>query len=120
MTEQQLLLLRDCLRRVDGAFVVWVLDRRSLVGALEGAHHVLFLAGDHDDVAVPWHLEDIVAMVGHRHKLGQGQIPEDGIVWQADVGDVKVDELSVVVVALSKGDREAYLFYRGGGAVSNS
>ena len=58
--------------------------------------------------------------MGHRHELGQGWIPEDGIVWQADVGDVKVDELGVVVVALSKGDKEADLPYRGSGAVSDS
>ena len=87
---------------------------------LEGAHRILLFAGDCDDSAASWHLEDIVAMVGHRHKLGQGQIPEDGIVWQADVGDVEVDELSVVVVVLSEGDREANLPYRGGGAVGPS
>ena len=59
-------------------------------------------------------------MVGHCHELGQCWISEYGIVWQADVGDVEVDELGVVVVALSEGDREADLPYRGGGAVSNS
>ena len=59
-------------------------------------------------------------MMGHRHELGQGWILEDGIIWQADVGDVEVDKLGVVVVALSEGDREADLPYRGGGAVSNS
>ena len=59
-------------------------------------------------------------MVRDRHELGQGWIPEDGIVWQADVGDVEVDERGVVVVVLSEADREADLPYRGGGAVSNS
>ena len=59
-------------------------------------------------------------MMGHRHKLGQGWIPKDGIVWQADVGDVEVDELGVVVVALPEGDWEADLPYRGGGAVGYS
>ena len=59
-------------------------------------------------------------MVGHCHELGQGWIPEDGIVRQVDVGDVEVDELGVVVVVLSEGDREAYLPSRGGGTVSNS
>ena len=72
LAEQLLLLLGDNLRRVDGAFVVWVLDRRNLVGALERAHYVLLLAGDRDDVAVPWHLENILAMMGHCHELGQG------------------------------------------------
>ena len=59
-------------------------------------------------------------MVCHCHELGQGRIPEDGIVWQTDVGDVEVDELGVVVVALSEGDREADLPYRGGGTIGNS
>ena len=59
-------------------------------------------------------------MAGHRHELGQGRIPEDGIVWQTDVSNVEVDELGVVVVALPEGDKEADLPYWGGGAVSNS
>ena len=70
MAKQLLLLLGDCLRRVDSAFVVWVLDRRSLVGALERAHRILLLAGDRDDAAASWHLEDVVAMMGHSHELG--------------------------------------------------
>ena len=37
-------------------------------------------AGDRDDSAASWHLEDVVAVVGHCHELGQGWIPEDGIV----------------------------------------
>ena len=53
-------------------------------------------------------------MVSHRHKLGQGWIPEDGVVRQANEGDVKVDELSMIVFVLSEGDREADLPYRGG------
>ena len=115
-----LLLLGDNLRRVYGAFVIGVLDCCSLVGAVERAHCVLLLAGDRDDVTVPWHLEDIVTMMSHHHDLGQGWIPKDGIVRKADVGDVEVDELSAVVVALAEGDREADLPYRGGGTVSNS
>ena len=59
-------------------------------------------------------------MVSHCHELGQGWVPEDGIVWQANVGNVKVDELGTVVLALSESDREANLPYRSGGAVSDS
>ena len=59
-------------------------------------------------------------MVGDRHELGQGRIPEDGVVWQTDVGDVKVDELGAVVVAFSEGDREADLPYRHGGTIGHS
>ena len=59
-------------------------------------------------------------MMSHCHELGQGWVPEDGVVWQMDVGDVKVDELDAVVVALSKGDREADLPYRDGGTISDS
>ena len=59
-------------------------------------------------------------MMGHCHELGQGWILEDGIVRQADVGDVKVDELGVVVVARAEGDRQADLPYRCGGGVGHS
>ena len=48
-------------------------------------------------------------MVSHGHELGQRWVPKDGVVWQADVGDVEVDELDAVVVALSEGDWEADL-----------
>ena len=59
-------------------------------------------------------------MVSHCHELGKGWIPEDGIVWQVNVGNVKVNELGTVVLALSKGDRAADLPYRGGGTISDS
>ena len=76
-----------------------------------------FLHRDGDDSTASWHLEDIVPMVRHCHELGQGWVPEDGVVWQTDVGDVEVDELGAVVVAFSEGDWEADLTYQGGGAV---
>ena len=41
-------------------------------------------------------------MMGHGHELGESWVPKDGVVRQANVGDVKVDELSVVVVAARK------------------
>ena len=59
-------------------------------------------------------------MVGDCPEFGQRWVPEDGIVRQTDVGDIKVDELGVVVVALTEGDREANLPYRGGRAISHS
>ena len=46
-------------------------------------------------------------MVSRHHELGKGRVPKDGIVREADVGDVEVDELGVVVVTLAEGDREA-------------
>ena len=67
-------------------------------GTLEGAHRVSFFAGDRDDSAASSHLEDVVAVVGHCHELGQGWIPEDGIVWQTDVRDVEVDEFGALVL----------------------
>ena len=59
-------------------------------------------------------------MMGHRHELGQGWVPEDGVVWQVDVRDIKVDEIGAVVVALPEGDRQADLPYQCGGTVSHS
>ena len=59
-------------------------------------------------------------MMGHRHELGQGWIPKDGIVRQADVCDVEVDELGAVILALPKGNRQADLPYWCGQTVSHS
>ena len=89
-------------------------------GTLEGAYRISFFARDYDDSATSWHLEDVVAVMGYCHELGQGWIPKDGIVRQVDVGDIEVDDLGAVVVALSEGVREADLPYHGGGTVSNS
>ena len=58
--------------------------------------------------------------MGDCHVLGQGRIPEGGVVQQADVRDVEVDELGAVVLALSEGDRQADLPYRCGGTVGHS
>ena len=41
-------------------------------------------------------------MVSCCHELGEGRIPEDGIVWEADVGDVEVDQLGAVVLRVPK------------------
>ena len=102
------------------ALTIGIVDCCSLEGTLEGAHHVSFFARDCDDSAAPWHLEDVVAVMGHRHELGQGWISEDGIVWQVDVGDIKVDEFGAVVVASSEGNGEADLPDQGSGAVGHS
>ena len=59
-------------------------------------------------------------MVSHCHELGQGWISKDGIVWQENVGNVEVNELDTVVLALPKGDREADLPYRDSGTISDS
>ena len=47
-------------------------------------------------------------------------VPKDGVVRQANVSNVEVDELSVVVVACPEGDREADLPNRDRGAVDDS
>ena len=99
---------------------VEIIDSCSSEGTLEGAHRISFFARNCDDYAASRHLEDIVAVMGHRHELGQGRISKDGILRQADVGDVEVDELGVVVVALAEGDRQADLPYWSGGAVGHS
>ena len=59
-------------------------------------------------------------MMSHDHELGQSWVPEDGIVRQADVRDVKVNELSAVVVVRPEGDREADLPNWNRGAVGDS
>ena len=89
-------------------------------GVLEGAHHISFFTGDCDDSAASWHLEDVVAVVSHGHELVQRWVPKDGVVRQANVSDVEVDELDAVVVACPEGDREADLPNRDRGAVDDS
>ena len=59
-------------------------------------------------------------MVSHCHELGQGWVPEDGILWQANVGNVEVNEVGAVVVALPKGDWKANLPYQNSGTISDS
>ena len=59
-------------------------------------------------------------MVSHCHELGQGWVLEHGIVRQANVGDVEVNELGAVFAALPKGDRKANLPYQNGGTISDS
>ena len=54
-------------------------------------------------------------MMGHGHELGQGWVPEIGIVLQANVSDVEVNELGAVVVTLPEGNRKANLPYRNSG-----
>ena len=76
---QLLLLLWDDLTRAL-TLAVGVIDCCSLEGTLEGAHCISFFTWNHDDPAVSRHLEDIVAVMGHGHELGQGWVPEDGIV----------------------------------------
>ena len=59
-------------------------------------------------------------MMSHDHELGESWVAKDGVVWHANVGDVEVDELGVVVVAPTEGDREADLPDWGGGTIGYS
>ena len=59
-------------------------------------------------------------MVSYGHELGQRWVPKDGVVRQANVSDVEVDELGAVVVACPEGDKEADLPNRDRGAVDDS
>ena len=59
-------------------------------------------------------------MMSHSHELGESWVAKDGVVRQANVGDVKVDELGAVVVARPEGDWEADLPNRNCGAIGDS
>ena len=50
-------------------------NSRAVKGTLEGAHHILLIAGDRDDAAAPWHLEYIVAMVAAAMNLARAGYP---------------------------------------------
>ena len=58
--------------------------------------------------------------MSHDHELGQSWVPEDGIVRQANVRDVKVNELGAVVVTLPGGNRKADLPYPNCGTIGDS
>ena len=77
-------------------------------------------SGYHDNALGSRHLHLEISIVWHRHELGQSRISEDCIVGQTDVGDVKVDELDAVVVALPEGDWKANLPYWNSGTISDS
>ena len=100
--------------------MIWVFDCRGLKSTLERTDCIPLLTRHRDDSAASWHLEDIVVVMSHCHELGQSWVLEDGIVRQANVGDVEVNELGAVVVVLPKGDREANLPYQNGGTISDS
>ena len=59
-------------------------------------------------------------MVSHCHELGQGWVPEDGVVWQVDVSDIEVDDLGAVVVVLPEGDRKGNLHNWNSGTIGDS
>ena len=59
-------------------------------------------------------------MVIHCHELGQGRIPEDGVVWQANVSDIEVNEFGAVIVALPKGDGKTNLPYQNSSTICDS
>ena len=54
------------------------------------------------------------------HELGQSRVPENGVVREADAGDVEVDQLGAVVVARAEGDGEVDLPQGAGGTATNS
>ena len=100
--------------------MTWVFDYRGLEGTLKRTHCIPFLTRYCDDSTASWHLEDIVAVMSHCHELGQSWVPEDGIVWQADVGDVEVNELGAVIVVLPKSYGKTNLPYWNSGTISGS
>ena len=53
-------------------------------------------------------------MVSHCHELGEGRIPDDGVARETNLGDVEVDELDAVVVALAEGDWQTNLSWTNG------
>ena len=59
-------------------------------------------------------------MMSHGHELGQGWVPEDGIVRQANVSDIEVNELGAVLVALPEGNMKADLPYQNRETISDS
>ena len=58
--------------------------------------------------------------MGCCHKLGQSWVPEDGVVREADVGDVEVDQLNAVVVVGADGHGKEDMPQGTGGTASDA
>ena len=59
-------------------------------------------------------------MVSYGHELRQRWVPKDGVVRQANMSDIEVDELGAVVVVLPEGDRKANLPNWNSGTIGDS
>ena len=90
------------------------MHRSGLEGELERQQSLLGIPNYGEDVLAPGHLHEVVGRMGRYHELGQSWVPKDGVVWEADVGDVEADQLGAVVVACAEGDGEADLPQRVG------
>ena len=65
---------------------------------------------DREDPFWSWHLQKKIRVVGDRHELGKGGSSQDGMVGGLKLGELKVDVLGAVVVAIvvssAEGDRQ--------------
>ena len=74
----------------------------------------------HEDSAATWNHHEVVGRVSCCHELGQGRVAEDGVVREADGGDVKIDQLHAEVVVGAEGHWEVDLPQRAGGTAPNA
>ena len=58
--------------------------------------------------------------MGCCHELSQGRVPEDGVVWEADAGNVEVDQVHAVVVVGAQGHGKTELPQGAGGSASDA
>ena len=62
-----------------------------------------------EDTAAPGHLHEVVRWVRRGHELVQRCVAEDGVVGEADGGDVEVDQLRAEVIVGAEGYWESDL-----------
>ena len=75
---------------------------------------------DGDGASAAGDLDHVVGMMRDGHELREGGVAEDGVVGQANVRDVEVDELAAVVLLRAKGDSELDLPQRLDGSAGDS
>ena len=92
----------------------------GLESKFERHHGLLGVPLDGEDTFASRHLHEVVGRMSRCHELGQSWVPENGVVREADAGDVEVDQLSAVVVARAEGDGEVDLPQGAGGTATNS
>ena len=118
---EQLLLLGQCgSLGLGGARIGRLHCRSGLEGELERRQGLLGVPLDREDTFASGHLHEVVGRMSRHHELGQSWVPENGVVREADVGDVEVDQLGAVVVARAEGDGKEDLSQRAGSATTNS
>ena len=80
-----------------------------LVDVLDGLPGIGLVTPDGDGAVAAGDLDEVVAVVRHRHELGQRGVAQYDVIWEGDVSDVEDHCLSPEIVPRAKSNRKTYL-----------